>query len=332
MGETCLYAGGGGHVGCYDSINHSWEWVPVGKSWIRALAISGKTVFAGTEGSGVFRITRNAPGWWTITTTNLPDTMVSALAVTDSFVFAGTAGGVYRSANKGVSWNAVNVGLENLSVAALDVKDSMLYVGTQGGGVFVSTNAGTDWRFVNDDLTGLARDVLCLTFDGDHLFAGTWRGGVHVLRKNTSAWMAVNTGLMDSDTEPASVVHGLAIAGGSLFAGTRGAGVWKRPLSEILAPVNTFSAEPYPAFSLHQNCPNPFNCTTTIEFSLAHSEQVSICVYSILGELVEKLADEQRSAGPHKVVFNAHNRPNGIYYYVLEAGGFREVRKAILLK
>jgi hypothetical protein len=111
-----------------------------------------------------------------------------------------------------------------------------MFAGTAGGGVFRSTNNGASWAPVNNGLSGLALDVLSFVFNGNKLFAGTWRGGVYQTTDNGASWTAVNSGLMNSNTEPSSVVHSLAIVGTNLYAGTRGAGVWRRPLSEMIAP------------------------------------------------------------------------------------------------
>ena len=332
LSETKLYAGGGNHVGCYDLVKGSWEWVPVGMGWIRALAINGTNLFAGSEGSGAFRITHHAPGWWTITKTSLQDTMVYALAVKDTFIFAGTGGGVFRSSNSGATWTDVNNGLTNLSVAALAVNGAKLFAGTAGGGVFLSTNDGASWIPVNDGLSGLALDILSFVFNENNLFVGTWQGGVYVLKENETSWIAINTGLMDSMTQPSSVVHGLAIAGNDLYAGTRGAGVWRRPLAELITSAGDISSEPKMSFSLEQNYPNPFNPSTTIEFALPKPAFVTLKVYNLLGEEVAALIAEQRSNGIHKFSWDASRLANGIYLYRLDAGDFVQSKKLILMR
>ena len=332
LSDAKLYAGGGNHVGCYDLVKGSWEWVPVGMGWIRALAISGKTLFAGSEGSGAFRIINNAPGWWTITKTNLQDTMVFALAVKDSFIFAGTEGGVFRSSNNGVTWTDVNNGLTNLSVAALAVNGAKLFAGTQGGGVYLSTNDGASWTPVNNGLSGLALNILSFVVSDNDLFAGTWQGGVYVLKENAVSWTAINTGLMYSITQPSSVVHGLAIIGTHLYAGTRGAGVWQRPLSEILTSVRGISTESSITFSLQQNFPNPFNPITVIEFSLFKPANATLKVFNLRGEQVAILLDKHLSPGTHKVNWNAGGLTSGVYLYRLEAEHFVQSKKLILMR
>jgi hypothetical protein len=85
-------------------------------------------------------------------------------------------------------------------------------------------------------------------------------------------------------------------------------------------------------YYLSQNFPNPFNPSTTIEFSLTSPGHVSLKVYSVLGKQVAELVNEQMPEGMHKAVWNAGDLANGVYYYVLQAGNYREVRKAVLIK
>ncbi|MDA0986241.1 MAG: T9SS type A sorting domain-containing protein [Bacteroidetes bacterium] len=77
-------------------------------------------------------------------------------------------------------------------------------------------------------------------------------------------------------------------------------------------------------FVLHQNFPNPFNPTTTINFSSINSAKVKIIIYDVLGNEVCKLYDSEISEGNHSVVWNGKGNNNesvssGIYFYNLIA-------------
>jgi hypothetical protein len=85
-------------------------------------------------------------------------------------------------------------------------------------------------------------------------------------------------------------------------------------------------------YSLEQNYPNPFNPTTTIQFSLPKSEDVTLKIYNLLGEEVKTLVEEYREAGKHSVQFSANSLSSGIYFYSLQAGSFNQVKKMILIK
>jgi titin len=86
---------------------------------------------------------------------------------------------------------------------------------------------------------------------------------------------------------------------------------------------------------LEQNYPNPFNPSTRIGFRLPSrlaGERVTIKVYTVNGAEVKTLVDEQYPAGAHSVVFTPKNLPSGTYFYVMQAGTVRQVRRLMLVK
>jgi hypothetical protein len=83
---------------------------------------------------------------------------------------------------------------------------------------------------------------------------------------------------------------------------------------------------------LAQNYPNPFNPATTISFQIANTETVSLKVYDMLGREVAVLMNGQQNAGRYDVRFDATRFASGIYFYRLQAGGFTEMKKMILVK
>ncbi len=86
------------------------------------------------------------------------------------------------------------------------------------------------------------------------------------------------------------------------------------------------------AFGLDQNYPNPFNPNTNIKFSLSESGNVKLTVYNTLGEEVALLINGYKDAGSYEMNFNASNLPSGTYIYKLEAPGFIQAKKMILMK
>jgi hypothetical protein len=88
------------------------------------------------------------------------------------------------------------------------------------------------------------------------------------------------------------------------------------------------------AFKLEQNYPNPFNPTTTIKFELAKTTRVSLKIYSLLGELVATLIDNEiKPAGTYTATFDASSLTSGVYFYKLETGaGFVGTRKLLFIE
>ena len=90
-------------------------------------------------------------------------------------------------------------------------------------------------------------------------------------------------------------------------------------------------------FQLAQANPNPFTKSTTISFSIASKEHVSVEVYNILGQKVRTLVDEVLDANSYSRDWDGRSDSgekvsNGIYFYKMVAGDFSDTKKAVLLK
>jgi hypothetical protein len=85
-------------------------------------------------------------------------------------------------------------------------------------------------------------------------------------------------------------------------------------------------------FELAQNYPNPFNPSTTINFSIPQSSNVTLKIFNTLGQEVATLVNENMESGVHTINFDASALNSGIYFYRLDAGQYSEVRKMTLIK
>jgi hypothetical protein len=87
------------------------------------------------------------------------------------------------------------------------------------------------------------------------------------------------------------------------------------------------------------NYPNPFNPSTTISFSVAESQDVTIDVYNVKGQLVKRVFNSNVAEinVKHSVVWNGQDSDgqsvaSGIYFTIMKAGNKKFTNKAILLK
>jgi hypothetical protein len=91
------------------------------------------------------------------------------------------------------------------------------------------------------------------------------------------------------------------------------------------------------ALRLHANTPNPFRSTTAIRYDLPRAERVWLGVYDVRGRLVRRLVNGVlQEAGPQAVDWNGRGAADeplapGVYFYRLEAGGFADTRRMVLL-
>lgn len=85
-------------------------------------------------------------------------------------------------------------------------------------------------------------------------------------------------------------------------------------------------------FNLNQNYPNPFNPSTVVRYGLPEQADVTLKIYNILGTEVATLINQTQSAGFYEYKWDASENASGIYFYMLNAGDYREVKKMILIK
>lgn len=154
--------------------------------------------------------------WQNINT--LPNPAISFITCNNN-LFAGLAGGgVYRSQDRGNSWEAVNNGIQmgGAYVFSLISRNDSLYAGGFGE-VYFSKDYGSNWVSLNLNLD-LNDKVFTLILKDNYLFAGIGNGsnnGVYRKQLNDSVWSEVSNGL------PANTkINAFAVLDNILFAGT----------------------------------------------------------------------------------------------------------------
>ncbi len=85
-------------------------------------------------------------------------------------------------------------------------------------------------------------------------------------------------------------------------------------------------------FHLDQNYPNPFNPSTTIQYGVPATSDVTIKVFNMLGREVATLVNEKKAAGTYQAVFDASQLASGMYIYRIVAGSFVQTKKLMLIK
>jgi len=90
-------------------------------------------------------------------------------------------------------------------------------------------------------------------------------------------------------------------------------------------------------YALKPAYPNPFNPSTNIVYQVAREGRVNIRIYDLLGQEVVTLVNQVQTPKEYSVSWNGrdalgHAVPNGIYLYRMEANGFTQMRKMMLLK
>jgi photosystem II stability/assembly factor-like uncharacterized protein len=195
--------------------------------------------------------------------------------------------------------------------------------------VYKTTNRGVSWINISGNLPNVPAGDLVVNYSNENiLYLGTEMG----CYKSTDAggsWFRWNDGMPEAAivTEMKSYIinNNFYVA-----ACTYGRGIWTRMEDNLTAVINNSGVPD--KFELHQNFPNPFNPSTKIKFDIPKQSLTKIKVFDILGREAATLVNEDLKAGKYEVEFNAGNYSSGVYFYKIEAGNYKEVKKMILVK
>jgi len=91
------------------------------------------------------------------------------------------------------------------------------------------------------------------------------------------------------------------------------------------------------SFSLGQNHPNPFNPSTTIDYSLSGSARIELRIFNLRGQEIRAIVNREMPAGDHSVSWDGKDNrgrqvSSGIYIYRLRSGEEIKSRKMVVLK
>jgi len=127
------------------------------------------------------------------------------------------------------------------------------------------------------------------------------------------------TGVLSADGKSYSIAGGFNYLGHDSEKGV------------ITSSVSVDEAAPA-AFAVGQNTPNPFNPTTSINFTLAKAGKVTVDIYNAAGQKIDTLVNTTMSAGSHSTIWNASKFSAGVYFYTVKSGDYSKTMKMTLLK
>jgi uncharacterized protein (DUF362 family) len=86
------------------------------------------------------------------------------------------------------------------------------------------------------------------------------------------------------------------------------------------------------AFAIEQNFPNPFNPSTSIQYTIPKPGSVRLEIFDVTGEVVDVLVDGVMTAGDHLQVWNSASRASGTYFYRLSFDGVSKTKSMLLVR
>jgi len=252
----------------------------------------------------------------------------------------------YYSLDAGESWESVELDaiFEYLDVYSFTMtSDKIMFIsGSKNGieGIILrSTNLGESWEIAYSITMDFPIMNLVVN-NNDEVFASLAGTIIHSIDKGEN-WelKKITTGYISS----------LGIdRNGYIYAATNdnrtsadefiGEGVFRsrEATTVVFDKKNNISNK----YVLDQNYPNPFNPSTVIKYQIPNKvipsgvegSNVQLKVYDILGKEVTTLVNKKQSSGNYDVEFDGSDLPSGVYFYRLQADGFMETKKMILLR
>lgn len=144
----------------------------------------------------------------------------------------------------------------------------------------------------------------------------------------------INCGGVISENNSNSIVCSL----GETIVGVSFSGMYQNQIGfwypyQIKSLTDTEMEKLLPSsFILEQNYPNPFNSSTTIKYAVSENNRIAIKIYSVVGEEVMTVLDENKEVGYYQLTFQASSLASGLYLYQMRTKNFIGTRKMILLK
>ncbi len=315
LGDTIWIASWGG--GCVNPGPYTglWKSIDGGETWEKVVLQGGVINPSDPKGHVAFSVT----AW-------------------DSWVWVGTAGGIYVSADAGSTWvvyNHDNTGILGDFVVSLAAQhlgdDFIIWAGTKPTGpgqrtaISMSPDTGKTWQ----------------DFLGNSIGEGAWNFAF----EDTTVWAATSVGLLkstDSGLEwdqyttshglPSSEVYSVAILDHIVWAGTLDGLAYTSDEGETwdffrVSPATAFLDAPQT-----YAYPNPFSPTreelgVKIRYSLQSDARVTIKVYDFGLNLVTTIGPKSQPGGDEIWEFwDGRNEDgaivaNGVYFYKVEIDG-----------
>jgi hypothetical protein len=109
------------------------------------------------------------------------------------------------------------------------------------------------------------------------------------------------------------------------------------PECPIIGVAEPQTAAPNAVASLGRAFPNPVSGTSRIHYSIGRPGSVKLRIFDVSGRVVRTLVDEIREIGEHSIVWDGRGDSgeragSGVFFYQLDASGYRSARKIVVLQ
>lgn len=308
------------------------------------IQLSKKTIFIGTisageaadfvPGLGVLKSIDGGLSWDSKNNGLTTIEVLSLSAINADTLVALTSDGVFTTFNGGDLWQKKEGVIPEKSMALLTDNTNNIFCLTMNRTVWKSSLDGLTWELLKNNADSIFT-AFCPVPDGK-LFVSQSKNGIFQSTDHGSTWVTMSDGL------PKTILWKLIYGRNQHLYAVSDSGIYQ--FEQKITETDAISFKSINSYSLSQNYPNPFNPSTQIRFTLPATADkqgsrqggqegfTSLKVYDLLGREVATLVNENLQPGSHQATWNAAGFANGIYFYQLTAGPYRETKRMLLLK
>jgi photosystem II stability/assembly factor-like uncharacterized protein len=282
--------------------------------------------------NGILLFTSDGGTHW-INRSNSTLTRMNDIAPTDSDTWSGVnyRGMILKTTDNGITWDSTDPGMR-VELNGISFSDPMNGVIVGRGIILHTSDGGAHWIAKNLESAapyywneGVYLTDVSMTKNGSGYAVGYYGLILHTSDFGvTWEYQASGTGSALFSVQTIDSNHAITTGQNSAILQLGGSGV--------TGVKRVISADIPKKFALAQNYPNPFNPMTTIRFDVPIASDVSLKIYDILGREVAVLANERKLPGHYEARWNAASYASGVYFYRLQANGFVETKKLLLMR
>ena len=343
--------------GLYKSTDGGISWLPTTliNKYVWSIAIDPfetNTIYAGTYCDDIYKSIDGGLNW---TATGIGDGITTDIVFdpfNSSILYAADMDKdkVYKSEDGGSSWAQTGfVGETPWSVTIDPFENTTMFVGGWRG-IYKSTDGGTTFNLTSLGSIlnpgAVVNAIVIDPLDPNVIFAGAtsgmgfWAAKTWKSEDGGTTWDKLTNGLPEAtNVRCLAIVYDDQQKIRTLYLGADAGGASLYAYSEHITAIEEDNlSEDIEGTFLSQNCPNPFNIKTTIQFTTADSDNnTNITIYNFNGQKIKTLVNKKLNEGTHQVVWDGTDDSgnplsSGIYLYKMQNNNINETKRMILLR